>query len=83
MRASAAILYEVNKPLVVEDVDVLEPSELSVFMPEPDGLRLAEVESLCGEICGRTNVIGAGLTGLGFEPSNVEPLARLTRALGL
>lgn len=25
MRASAAVLYEVNKPLVVEDVDVLEP----------------------------------------------------------
>src|SRR5262249_43963937 len=32
MRATAAILYEENKPLVVEDVDVLEPGPNEVLV---------------------------------------------------
>jgi len=68
---------------VAFDADVAEPSELSVFMPEPDGLTLVELERLLLEIRGRTSVLGAGLTGLSFEPANVEPLGKLTSALGL
>jgi arginase len=68
---------------VAVDVDVLEPSELSVFMPEAGGLSLAELERTLRDISSRTNVLGAGFTGLSFEPSNVEPLGRLTAALGL
>jgi arginase len=67
---------------VALDCDVVEPGELSVFMPEPDGVRLRELEQLLLETRGRTNVLGAGLTGLTFEPSNVAPLARLLAALG-
>ena len=51
-------------------------------MPEPDGLSLAELEQLMSDIRSRTSVLGAGLSGLSFEPSNVEPLSRLTAALG-
>jgi arginase len=68
---------------VAVDVDVLEPSELSVFMPEAGGLSLAELEEMLRNIAHRTSVLGAGFTGLSFEPSNVEPLGRLTSALGL
>jgi arginase len=68
---------------VAFDADVVEPSELSVFMPEPSGPSLAELERVLLEIRGRTSVLGVGLTGLSFEPSNVEPLAKLTAALGL
>ena len=68
---------------VAFDADVAEPSELSVFMPEPDGLTLVELERLLLEIRGRTSVLGAGLTGLSFEPDNVEPLRKLISALGL
>jgi arginase len=68
---------------VAVDADVAEPSELSVFMPEPDGLSVAQLEGFLLEIRGRTSVLGAGLTGLSFEPSNVGPLSRLTGALGL
>jgi len=68
---------------VALDADVGEPSELSVFMPEPDGLSLSELKRLLLEIRGRTDVVGAGLSGLSFEPSNLEPLSRLTAALGL
>jgi arginase len=68
---------------VAIDLDVAEPSELSVFMPEPGGLTLAELERLLRDLARSTSVLGAGLTGLTFEPSNVEPLSRLTAALGL
>ena len=76
-------LGETGCTYVAVDLDVVEPSELSVFMPEPGGLSLAELERLLRDAAGRTNVLGAGLTGLSFEPSNVEPLTRLTAALSL
>jgi arginase len=68
---------------VAFDVDVLEPTETTVFMPEPDGLSLAEAERILGEIANRTSVLGAGLTGSSFEPGNVGPLSRLAGAVGL
>jgi arginase len=68
---------------VAFDVDVLEPIETAVFMPEPDGLSLAEAERILGQIPNRTSVLGAGLTGSSFEPGNVGPLSRLAGALGL
>jgi arginase family enzyme len=68
---------------VALDADVLEPAELSIFMPEPGGPSLQELERLLKEVAARTNVLGVGLTGLSFEPANVEPLSRLAGALGL
>ena len=68
---------------VALDVDVLEPSEMSVFMPEPDGLARQEVERILRELAGRTKILGAGFSGLTFEPSNVEPLTGFAAALGL
>ncbi len=68
---------------VAFDADVLEPSELAVFMPEPDGISLADGERILAGIAARTNVLGAGFTGATFEPGNVPPLARLAAALGL
>jgi arginase family enzyme len=68
---------------VAFDVDVLEPSELSVFMPEPGGLSLAEAERLLRAVDARTEVLGAGITGATFEPANVGPISKLTAALEL
>jgi arginase family enzyme len=68
---------------VALDVDVLDPDEMSVFMPEPDGLSRQEVERILRGLAGRTKVLGAGFTGLTFEPSNVEPLTGFAAALGL
>src|SRR6266571_5008424 len=76
-------LEETGYAYVALDADVAEPSELSVFMPEPAGMSLTELERILRDIAGRTNVLGVGLTGLTFEPSNVEPLRRLTAAFGL
>jgi arginase len=68
---------------VAFDVDVLEPTEASVFMPEPGGLSLEEAERLLRAIDARTNVLGAVITGATFEPANVGPISRLTAALEL
>lgn len=68
---------------VAFDVDVLEPGELVVFMPEPGGLSLRDAEGILQEVGAKTSVVGAGLTGASFEPQNVVPLARLASALGL
>ena len=68
---------------VALDVDVLEPSEMSVFMPEPDGPTVADVERMLRDVAGRTKVLGAGFSGLTFEPSNVAPLTRFAAALSL
>jgi len=68
---------------VALDCDGFDPADLSVFMPEPDGLRLAEVEELLAELASRTRVAGLGLTGLVRDESNEPKLARLAAALGL
>jgi arginase len=68
---------------VALDADVLEPSELAVFMPEPGGFSVDDVEAILREVEERADVLGAGFTGLSFEPSNVEPLTRFASALKL
>jgi arginase len=68
---------------VALDCDSLEASEVATFMPEPGGLRVAEVERIFRDLAGRTRVLGTGLSGLTADPRNVEPLTRLLTALGL
>ncbi len=79
----ARALEGVAYSYVAFDVDVLEPSELSVFIPEPGGLSLADAERILQDLGGLTTVLGAGFTGAGFEPANVAPLGRLAAAMGL
>jgi arginase len=81
--AVARALEGVSCVYVALDADVVEPSELSVFMPEPGGLSIGEVEAILGNVADSASVVGAGFTGLSFEPTNVEPLTRLARALRL
>jgi arginase family enzyme len=76
------VLERVDCVYVALDCDVFDPGELSVFMPEPDGLSLGEVETLLCRLRDRGAVVGAGLTGLAPDPANVEKLERLTTALG-
>jgi arginase family enzyme len=68
---------------VALDVDVLEPTEMSVFMPEPDGPSRREVERILADVAGRTKVLGAGFTGLTFEARNIDPLTGFAAALGV
>jgi arginase len=65
---------------VALDCDVVEPGDLDVFMPEPGGIPLGELEALLAEIPAPA---GAGFTGLRPSTRNEHALARLGRALGL
>jgi arginase len=68
---------------VALDCDAFDPGELDVFMPEPDGLRVADVESVLAELASRMRVAGLGFTGLVRNPANEPKLARLAAAAGL
>lgn len=78
-----AALDGTHETYVAFDLDVLEPSEAAVFMPEPGGLAVADAERILAGVRERTNVLGAGFSGASFEPSNVLPMSRLAQALGL
>jgi arginase family enzyme len=77
-----AVLDRVDCVYVALDCDVFEPSELSVFMPEPGGPTLTQVERMLGSIRASGSVVGAGLSGLSPDPANVEKLERLAATLG-
>jgi arginase len=72
----AAVLY------VALDCDVLDPEEIAVFMPEPGGPSLAEVERLLTRVRDSGKLVGVGFTGLAPDPANVGKLERLARSLG-
>ena len=65
---------------VALDADVAAPGELDVFMPEPGGLTLEQLEAL---LAGLPRPAGAGLTGLRASARNERALPRLAHALGL
>jgi arginase family protein len=65
---------------VALDCDVIEPGDLDVFMPEPGGLPLGELEELLASL---PRPAGAGLTGLRASARNEAALERLGHALGL
>ena len=69
---------------VALDCDSFDPGELAVFMPEPDGPRLGEVEELLRDLSSRRSAFaGLGFTGLVRDDANEAKLARLASALGL
>jgi arginase len=77
-----ALLDGAEAVYVALDGDVVDPDELAVFMPEPGGPSLDEVEQLLARVRDSGKLVGAGFTGLAPDPANVERLGRLTAALG-
>ena len=79
---AAEVLAHADGVYVAIDADVLDPGELAVYMPEPGGPSLHELEEQLARIREGGTVVGAGLTGLA-PGAEVEKLERLTAALGL
>lgn len=69
-----------DRVYVALDGDVIEPGELDVFMPEPAGIPLDQLEALLARLPKPT---GAGFTGFRASTRNEAALARLGLALGL
>ncbi len=57
-------LAGVDATYVALDLDVLDPSEVDVLIPEPDGLSADDVEALLREIAVKTTIAGIGRHGL-------------------
>jgi arginase family enzyme len=77
------VLEGTNGVYVALDCDVFEPDGIRSFMPEPGGFSVGEAEELFRGIAQRSPVLGAGLSGLAAEVSNLDPLTRLLAVLSL
>lgn len=73
---------EIEAVYVALDCDVFDPRELAVFMPEPGGPSLEDVEQLLTRVRDSGKLVGVGFTGLAPDPANVEKVERLAAALG-
>ncbi|MGH3103407.1 MAG: arginase family protein [Gaiellaceae bacterium] len=74
---------DVDCVYVALDLDVLEPSEIAVFVPEPGGPSTSDVEGVLRDLAGRRTIVGAGFTGLMPDERNVPQLERFAAALAL
>jgi arginase family enzyme len=73
---------EIEAVYVALDCDVFDPDELAVFMPEPAGPSLGDVQQLLTRVRESGKLVGVGFTGLAPDPANVEKVERLAVALG-
>ena len=67
---------------VALDLDVLDPSEVHVLIPEPDGMSADELEALVGDLASRTRIAGLGVTGLLATDRNAALAIRMLAAAG-
>jgi len=75
-------LSDVDATYVALDLDVLDPSEVDVLIPEPDGPTSADIETLLNELAGRTTIVGIGVTGLLPTERNAALAMRMLAAAG-
>lgn len=81
--AVSAATADADRVYVALDVDVLDPSEAAPWLPEPDGMSVAEVEALLSDLAATRTIVGAGFSGLTADERNLEPLRRFCLALGM
>jgi arginase len=72
----------VDATYVALDIDVIDPSEVDVLIPEPGGPSANEVEELLREIADRTTIAGIGVTGLLPTDRDAALAARMLAAAG-
>ncbi len=75
-------LAGVDAVYVALDLDVLDPSEVDVLIPEPDGPSADEIEELLRDIASRTTIAGIGVTGFLASERNAALAARMLAAAG-
>ena len=67
---------------VALDLDVLDPSEVDVLIPEPAGMSAAELESFLRDLGSRATIAGMGVTGLLATDRNAALATRMLAAAG-
>ena len=76
-------LRGVDAAYIALDLDVLDPAEAAMFMPEPDGPRVDDVERVLQAVSSATTVAGIGVTALLRDRRNIPVVTRLVTAAGL
>ena len=71
---------DVDCVYVAFDFDVLDPADARPFMPEPNGVALADAARLLSSLAARKTIVGLGLTAALPDPANLEPAQRLAAA---
>jgi arginase len=72
----------VDGTYVALDLDVLDPSEVDVLIPEPGGLTPAALEGVLHDVATRTTIVGIGVTGLLPTERNAAMASRMLTAAG-
>jgi arginase len=67
---------------VALDLDVLDPGEVDVLVPEPDGLSADELEERLRELAHGASIGGMGVTGFLATERNAAVAARMLAAAG-
>ena len=76
-------LADADAVYVALDVDVLDPGEAAVFVPEPGGPTVGDLEAILRDVVSRVPLAGIGVTGHLDEERNVPVVTRLLVAAGL
>ncbi len=65
------------------DLDVLDPSEVDVLIPEPDGPSAEEIDALLRDVAGKARIAGMGVTGVLATERDAALPARMLAAAGV
>ncbi len=76
-------LEGVDAVYVALDLDVLDPGEAAMFMPEAKGPSVEKIEAVLREVVSRKPLAGMGVTGHLKDERNVPVVARLVAAAGI
>lgn len=68
---------------VAFDLDVLDPSEADVLIPEPNGMTAGDAETALRDLASRARIAGIGVTGFLPTERNAVLAARMLAAVGL
>jgi arginase family enzyme len=72
----------VDATYVALDLDVLDPREIDVLIPEPDGFSASELEALLRGLASATVIAGIGVTGFLATERNAAVARRMLAAAG-
>ena len=75
-------LADADAVYIALDLDVLDPSEIDVLIPEPNGLSVEELETLLRGLAQETSVAGIGVTGFLATERNAAVATRMLAAAG-
>ncbi|MFO7572479.1 MAG: arginase family protein [Gaiellaceae bacterium] len=76
-------LEGVSAAYVALDLDVLDPSRAAVFMPEPEGPSVDDLDVLLRSVAANVPIAGVGVTGHLLDDRNVPVVRQLLAAVGL